>query len=280
MEALMKNAAPLLSMHDGAHIPQIGLGVMFVSNEDLPGLMRDAVELGYRHFDTATHYSNEAGVGEGLRALDIDRDELFVTTKLPNVGHGFDATLRAFDASAAAIGRIDLYLLHWPQPPKGLYRESWRAMVQLKREGRVRSIGVSNFPPSLIEEIEGDTGELPVVNQIQVHPFHQQADARAYHAKRGIITESWSPLAHGQVLADPTIAAIAERHGCSPAEVVLRWHLLNGLVIIPKAASRHHLAINLAVPEIEFSTEELTALAALDRPDGRIGPDPMVHVTA
>lgn len=279
VETFMKNAGLVLPMHDGARIPQIGLGVMFVSNEDLPGLMRDAVELGYRHFDTATHYSNEAGVGEGLRALDIDRDDLFVTTKLPNDGHGFDATLRAFDASEAAIGRIDLYLLHWPQPPMGLYRESWRAMVQLKREGRVRSIGVSNFPPSLIEEIEAETGELPVVNQIQVHPFHQQAEARAYHAQRGIITESWSPLAHGRVLADPVIAAIAERHGCSTAEVVLRWHLLNDLVIIPKAASRHHLASNLSIPEIALSAEDLTALAALERPEGRIGPDPMVHVT-
>lgn len=279
MTTIDRNGVPALPLRDGAAIPQIGLGVMFVGNDDLPGLIRDAVELGYRHFDTATHYFNEAGVGEAVRALEIDRDALFVTTKLPNRAHGHDAALRAFDASEAAIGRIDLYLIHWPQPPKGLYRESWRALVRLKQEGRVRSIGVSNFPPALIEELVGDTGEWPAVNQIQIHPYHQQPAARAWHAARDIVTESWSPLAHGQALADPAIMAIAARHGCSPAAVILNWHLAKGLVIIPKAADRAHLAANIQAIDIRLDGADIAAIDALDRADGRLGGDPMLHVT-
>jgi 2,5-diketo-D-gluconate reductase A len=270
-----------IRLNDGAHIPQLGLGVMQIATGDLPQVIGTAVALGYRHFDTATHYANEDGVGEGLRAAPVDRDELFVTTKLPNTGHGYDAALRAFDASEKAIGRIDLYLVHWPQPPKGLYRDSWRALVRLREEGRVRSIGVSNFPPALIEELEADTGVLPAVNQIQLHPFHQQPAARDFHAERGIVTESWSPLAHGQGLTEPVILDMAERHGRTPAQIILRWHLQSGTVIIPKAAKEEHLAQNFAAWDFALSAADVAAIDALDRAqEGRIGPDPMLHVTA
>ncbi len=275
----MTRLAPVLEMNDGASIPQLGLGVMYIPADELPAVLAEAAALGYRHFDTATHYGNEVGVGEGIRRIDLPRDELFIATKLPNAAHGFDSALRAFDRSEQAIGRIDLYLLHWPQPPKGKYRETWRAMVRLRDEGRVRSIGVCNFPEPLLDELIGDTGVAPAVNQIELHPAHPQPEVRAANTARGILTESWSPLEHGRALTDPTIAAIAERHACSPAAVVLRWHLDLGLVVIPKAASPAHLAANIAALELTLTEVEHSEIAALARADGGFGPDPMVHTT-
>lgn len=270
---------PALTTREGVAIPQLGLGVMYVPSAELPALMATAVDAGYRHFDTATHYGNEDGVGEGLRRLAVPRDEVFVATKLPNAAHGYDAALRAFDRSEAALGRIDLYLLHWPQPPKRLYRETWRAMVRLREEGRVRSIGVCNFPESLLDELRDETGVMPVVNQIELHPAHPQPGMRAANAARGILTESWSPLEHGRVLGDPVVIAIADAHECSPAAVVLRWHLDLGVVVIPKAASREHLVANLAALSLELTPAEREALDALARPGGGFGPDPLTHTT-
>lgn len=275
----MTRLAPALAMNDGASIPQLGLGVMYVPSEELPLVLEEAAALGFRHFDTATHYGNEAGLGEGVRRLELSRDELFVATKLPNAAHGYDSALRAFDRSERAIGRIDLYLLHWPQPPKGKYRETWRAMVRLRDEGRVRSIGVCNFPEPLLDELIDETGVTPVVNQIELHPAYPQAAMRAANAARGIRTESWSPLEHGRAIANPTIVAIAERHDCSPAAVVLRWHLDLGLVVIPKAASSTHLAANFAALDVVLSAEDRDAIDGLARVDGGFGPDPMVHTT-
>ena len=268
-----------LTMNDGATIPQMGLGVMLVPQGSLPGLMREAVRIGYRHFDTATHYGNEAEVGEGLRSLDIERDEILVTTKLPDGMHGYDATMRAFDASERALGRIDLYLIHWPQPMKGLYRDSWKALVQLQAEKRVRSIGVANFTSALIDEIAGETGVTPAVNQIEIHPRFQQRAARAFHAGKRILTESWSPLEHGRAVGNPAIVEIASRLGRSPAQLILRWHLQSGLVVIPKAADKRHLADNFGAWDFTLDAADMARIDALDSPDGGFGPDPMEHQT-
>lgn len=275
----MTRLAPGLEMNDGASIPQLGLGVMYIPSDELPAVLTEAVVLGFRHFDTATHYGNEAGIGKGMRGLEVPREELFVTTKLPNAAHGYDSTLRAFDASEQAIGRIDLYLLHWPQPPKGKYLETWRAMVRLRDEGRVRSIGVCNFPEALLDELIADSGVTPAVNQIELHPSYPQPGMRAANAARGILTESWSPLEHGRAITHPTITAIADRHSCSPAAVVLRWHLDLGLVVIPKASSPAHMAVNLSALDLILTADDHTEIAALARADGGFGPDPMVHIT-
>ncbi len=266
-----------LVMNDGTVLPQFGLGVMFVPEGTLPALMRKAVEIGYRHFDTATHYGNEAEVGAGIRSLEIDRDDITVVTKLPDGMHGYDAALRAFDASEKAIGRIDLYLIHWPQPAKGLYRESWKALVRLQAEKRVRSIGVANFVPSLIEEIIGDTGVIPAINQIECHPRFQQRSARAFHGQKGILTEAWSPLEHGRVLSNTTITEIAGRVGRTPAQVVLRWHLENGLVVIPKAADTQHLADNFGAWDFVLSDADMARIEAMDASVSSFGADPMLH---
>ncbi len=273
----MRDTARTLPMRDGVPIPQMGLGVMYVPGGTLPALMREAVRLGYRHFDTATVYGNEAEVGEGLRSLDVDRDEVFVTTKLQDGMHGYDQALRAFDASERAIGRIDLYLIHWPQPAKALYGESWRALVRLQAEGRVRSIGVANFTPALIEEVAADTGVFPALNQVELHPRFQQRDARAYHRANGILTEAWSPLEHGRVLTNEAVVELARRLGRPPAQVVLRWHLQNGLVVIPKAADAKHLADNYAAWDFELSDADMASIAALDGNQSAFGLDPMTY---
>ena len=269
----MNDIAHTVPMRDGATIPQMGLGVMYVPEGTLPALMREAVRLGYRHFDTATVYGNEAEVGEGLRSLDVDRSDVFVTTKLPDGMHGYDQTLRAFDASERAIGMIDLYLIHWPQPAKGLFGESWRALVRLQNEGRVRSIGVANFTPNLIRTIVDDTGVSPVINQLELHPRFQQRAARDYHAANGILTQAWSPLEHGLVLANDEIVDMANRLDRTPAQVVLRWHLQQGRVVIPKSVTPSRIRENLDVFGFTLSAGELAAVDALER-DGRTGPHP------
>ena len=273
----MDTIARTLPMRDGVAIPQMGLGVMYVPEGTLPALMREAVRLGYRHFDTATVYGNEAEVGEGLRSLDVDRNDVFVTTKLPDGMHGYDQALRAFDASERAIGKIDLYLIHWPQPAKGLYGESWRALVRLQEEGRVRSIGVANFTPDLIARIVGDTGMFPVINQVELHPRFQQREARAYHAANGVLTEAWSPLEHGRVLANEDIIEVARRLDRSPAQVVLRWHLQSGFVVIPKAADTKHLADNVAAWDFELSEADMTRISSLDQNQSSFDLDPMTY---
>jgi len=273
----MNDIAHTLPMRDGAYIPQMGLGVMYVPEGTLPALMREAVRLGYRHFDTATVYGNEAEVGEGLRSLDIDRNDVFVTTKLPDGMHGYDQTLRAFDASERAIGMIDLYLIHWPQPAKGLFGESWRALVRLRDEGRVRSIGVANFTPDLITRIVDDTGVSPVINQLELHPRFQQRAARTYHAANGILTQAWSPLEHGLVLANDEIVDIAHRLDRTPAQVVLRWHVQSGFVVIPKAADTKHLADNVAAWDFELSEEDMARISSLDQNKSSFDLDPMTY---
>ena len=266
---------------DGTEFPLIGLGVMAIPDRDVPAAMRAAVELGYRSFDTAAVYRNERGTGIGVRECGLPRQEVFVTTKLWNARQGYDEALHAFDESMTTLGLdvLDLYLIHWPVPTKGRYVDSWRALVRLKEEGRVRSIGVSNFLPEHLERIIGETGVAPALNQVELHPSYQQRELRKVHARHGIVTEAWSPLGRGAALADPQVVALAKRFGCSPAQLILAWLAQEGVVTIPKAASKQHMQENMQSLDITLDGETLSALAAFDRPDGRFGPDPATFET-
>ncbi|NYJ30474.1 aldo/keto reductase [Galbitalea soli] len=267
--------SPSLRLSDGHSIPQLGLGVYKVADAHATELVAGAIELGYRHLDTATLYDNERGVGEGMRASGVDRSELFLTTKLWNDDHGYDRALRAFDRSLELLGLdyVDLYLIHWPCPAQDRYVESWRALLRLRDEGRVRSVGVSNFAIPHLERIIAETGEAPVINQVELHPWLPQSAVRAFDRSQGILTESWSPLARGRVLDDPVIGAIAERLGRSPAQVVVRWHLQAGVVVIPKSNSLARVAENARVFDFELSDDDLSRIAALESGE-RTGKDP------
>lgn len=267
---------PRITLNDGNQIPQLGFGVFLVPPEDTKRLVRDAIEIGYQAIDTATFYHNEAEVGQAIRE---SGQRPFVTTKLWNDHQGYDNALRHFDASYKALGLdvIDLYLIHWPKPKQDLYVETWKALIRLRDEGRVRSIGVSNFTMAHLETIAHDTGVVPVVNQVELHPHFQQVELRAFHDENAIVTTCWSPLGRGGVgsdLGDPVIADIARKHGKSPAQIILRWHVENGLTVIPKSSSRARQAENLDIFGFGLDADDMHAIAALDRPDGRIGPDP------
>lgn len=264
---------PTMTLNDGARMPQLGLGVWQTPPDEAAQVVKTAVDAGYRSVDTASAYRNERGVGEGLAAAG---QNVFLTTKLWNENQGYDATLKAFDASLGRLGRdtLDLYLIHWPSPQRGLYVETWKALVKLQADGRVKSIGVSNFQPEHLEKIIGETGVVPAVNQVELHPRFQQTALREVHARHGIATESWSPLGQGQVLEDPQIAAIAAKHGKTPAQIVIRWHLDSGLIVIPKSVTPARIRENIAVFDFALDAEDLAAIGGLDRADGRIGPDP------
>jgi len=263
---------PMVVLSDGASMPQFGLGVFQTPPETTAEVVRQAVDLGYRAVDTASMYRNEEGVGEALEG----RTDVFVTTKLGNSDHGFDETLRAFDASARKLrrARLDLYLIHWPRPRVNRYVDSWKAFVRLQREGRVRSIGVSNFNRDHLERIIGETGVTPAVNQIELHPRFQQEALRAFHEERGIKTESWSPLGRGALLANPVIVSIAAKHARTPAQVVIRWHLDSGLIVIPKSVHPARLKENIGALDFRLDNEDMRRIRTLDSPGGRIGPDP------
>ncbi|PZQ64407.1 MAG: oxidoreductase [Phenylobacterium zucineum] len=268
---------PIVTLNDGVAMPQFGLGVWQTPQDEAASVVKAAVGAGYRAVDTAAVYRNERGVGEGLRAAGAAGAEVFLTTKLWNDDQGFDSALKAFDKSLERLGRdsIDLYLIHWPSPQRGLYVDSWRALVRLKEEGRAKSIGVSNFQPEHLERIIGETGVTPAVNQVELHPRFQQTALRAAHATLGVATESWSPLGQGQLLADPAIAAISAKHGKTPAQVVIRWHLDSGLIVIPKTVNPARLAENIDVFGFKLDADDLSAVARLDDTAGRIGPDPL-----
>jgi 2,5-diketo-D-gluconate reductase A len=219
---------------------------------------------------------NELGVGEGLRAAEIARSEVFVTTKLWNADQGFDAAIKGFDHSVKRLGvdYLDLYLIHWPSPRRDLYVDTWRALVRLQQDGRVRSIGVSNFGAAHLQRLIDETGVTPVLNQVELHPHFQQRALIQLHAQLGIATQSWSPLGQGKALSDPVIGRIAARHGRTPAQIIIRWHLDNGLSAIPKSVTPRRIAENFAVFDFKLSDSDLAAIAALDSPQGRIGPDP------
>lgn len=264
-------ADAVLPMNDGRTIPAIGFGCYLVPPEDAARLTRAAVETGYRLVDTAAFYANEQGVGEALTGTDV-----FVTTKLWRESLGYDAALREFEASLAALGResVDLYLIHWPVPSLGLQAETWKALVRLRDEGRARSIGVSNFERNDIERIVDATGVMPALNQIELHPEFQQRGLREFHAANGIVTQSWGPLGQGSLLGHPAIGAVAARHGATPAQAILAWHRQHALATIPKASAPARLAENLASLELVLDAQDMAEIDALDSPDGRRGPDP------
>lgn len=266
---------PLIAFNDGASLPKLGLGVWQVPDDEAAGIVQAAVEAGYRHVDTAAVYKNEAGVGAGL-ARAASGGEVAVTTKLWNESQGYDRALRAFEKSLERLGResVELYLIHWPCPSQNLFVESWKALVRLKEEGRARSIGVSNFKAEHLRRIVDETGVAPAVNQIELHPRFQQIDLRAAHAELGIATECWSPLGQGKLLQDPVIAKIAAKHGKSPAQAVIRWHLDSGFMVIPKSANPERIRQNFDVFDFALDAEDMAAIAGLDDPEGRIGPDP------
>ena len=268
---------PSLPLSDGRAIPQVGLGVWRTPEGAAAEVVATALRAGYRHVDTASIYGNETGVGEGLRASGVPRGDVFLTTKVWNEDQGYDETLAAYEASARRLGidYADLYLIHWPSAHRGRYVDTWRALVRLREEGRVRSIGVSNFQPEHLARIVEETGVAPVLNQVEVHPDFPQTALRAEHARLGIATESWSPLGQGKLLDDPVIGEVAARHGRTPAQVIVRWHLDNGLVVIPKSVNPARIAENLAVFDFALDADDLARIATLENPRGRIGPDPM-----
>lgn len=257
-------------------IPTIGFGVWQVPDEEVDAAVATALEVGYRHVDTARLYHNERGVGRALAASDVPREQVFVTTKVWNDDHGRDKTLAAFDASMERLGldTLDLFLIHWPAPAQDLFVETWRALQQLRDDGRVRAIGTCNFHAEHLQRLHDETGEWPSINQVELHPYLQQAPLRAFHEQRGIVTESWSPLASGKkVLDDPVIASIAAAHDSTPAQVVIAWHLALDLVVLPKSVTPSRIAENLAAVELELTAKDVTAIAGLDR-GFRTGPNP------
>jgi 2,5-diketo-D-gluconate reductase A len=270
---------PKLELHDGVEIPQLGFGVFQVPPEETREAVEEALVAGYRHIDTAAAYRNEKGVGEAIAASGIPREGVFVTTKLWNSQQGFDSTLEAVEGSLGRLGfdYVDLYLIHWPVPTEDRFVDTWRAFERIQEEGRARTIGVSNFRIEDLERLEAETRTLPTINQIELHPKLQQAELRAWHAEHGIATEAWSPLAQGEVLDDETIVSVAEAHGKTPAQAILRWHLQLGNVVIPKSATPERIHENVDVFDFELSGEEMAEIASLDA-DERTGPDPSTFV--
>ncbi|MCF6744421.1 aldo/keto reductase [Blastococcus sp. KM273128] len=267
---------PSIALNNGVEIPQLGFGVYQVPPEETAETVATALEVGYRHIDTAEMYGNEKGVGEAVARSGIDRGEIFVTSKLNNGFHRRDDALRAFDRTLADLGldQLDLFLIHWPLPGIDVdYVETWKAMEEIYRDGRCRAIGVSNFKPHHLQRLFDETEVVPAVNQIEVHPYLAQDDVRAFDAEHQIVTEAWSPIAQGKVLGDPAITGIAERLGRTPAQVVLRWHVQRGDVVFPKSSSRERMEENFALFDFELDRDDMATLTGLDRGE-RTGPDP------
>jgi 2,5-diketo-D-gluconate reductase A len=270
---------PTLELHDGTTIPQLGLGVYQVPPNQTEKVVRTALEVGYRHIDTAQMYGNEEGVGAALHSSGLPRDEVYVTSKLNNDNHRPDDVRRSFDESLKRLGldRLDLFLIHWPLPTRydGDFVSTWRAMVQLLEDGRVTSVGVSNFEPDHLDRLVEETGVAPVVNQIEVHPFFTNDAARAASQRHGIKVEGWAPIARGQVSDDPVIREIADAHGKTPAQVALRWHVERGDIVFPKSVRRERMEENFAIFDFSLSADEVDRITALDRGEpGRTGPNP------
>ncbi|MFE9773177.1 aldo/keto reductase [Streptomyces sp. NPDC005931] len=269
---------PTRTLNDGTTVPAIGLGTWPLDDEQAERAVTTALEAGCRLVDTAANYRNEAGVGRAVARAGIAREEIVVTTKLPGRHHGYQETLASFEESRARLGLeyVDLYLIHWPLPRLDRYVDSWKAMIALRAEGLVRSIGVSNFTPAHIERLAKETGVLPSVNQVELHPFFPQEELRAFHADKGVLTESWSPLGRGtRLLDDLAVAAVAEAHGVTPAQAVLRWHIQLGALPVPKSADPGRQRANLDVFGFELDAAQMRTMT--DRAHRRIGGDPATH---
>jgi 2,5-diketo-D-gluconate reductase A len=268
------SSVPSLPLNDGNAMPQVGYGVLLIPDDETEVVVRTAIEAGYRRIDTATIYGNEQGVGTAIAASSVPREELFVTTKLWNDDQGHPR--EAFEASLQRLGLryVDLYLIHWPMPAHDRYVDAWRVLAELRDEGLIRSIGVSNFQVDHLERLIRETDVVPAVNQIELHPRLVQEQLRTFHREHGIVTEAWSPLARGALLDDPTLASISQSHQRTPAQVVLRWHVQLGNAVIPKSATAARIAANLALFDFELTADEMATISALDAADGRTGPHP------
>jgi 2,5-diketo-D-gluconate reductase A len=271
-----RQQVPRIALNDGHSIPQVGLGTWKIDEALTPQIVETALGCGYRLIDTAANYRNESGIGLALAKSPLTRDHFVVTTKLWNDSHGYDQTLRAFDASASRLGLevVDLYLIHWPLPQLGQYINTWRAFIELRKQGRVRSIGVSNFTAQQLERIIGETGVVPALNQVEMHPAFQQRSLREAHQRYGIVTEAWSPLGQGRSLNNQALRTIAERHNRTPAQVILRWHIEGGVVVVPRSTTSTHLEENIDVFTFALTCKDHAEISALDRATGRIGYDP------
>jgi 2,5-diketo-D-gluconate reductase A len=268
-------AVPAITLNNGVEIPQLGFGVFQVPPEQTREATLMALRAGYRHIDTAQMYGNEKQVGEAVREFDVDRDEVFVTSKLNNGYHAYEDALDAFDATLATLGfeYLDMFLIHWPLPGVGDFVETWRAMEQIARSGRCRAIGVSNFQPHHLQRVLDETATVPAVNQIEVHPYLTQDDVRAFNSEHGIATEAWSPIAQGLVLDDDVVERIGRACGKSAAQVVLRWHIQRGDIVFPKTVTPSRVEENFAIFDFELTDEQMAQITALDR-GHRTGPDP------
>ncbi|PZF62707.1 aldo/keto reductase [Curtobacterium sp. MCBD17_013] len=266
---------PTVALLDGNTIPAVGLGVYKVSDDEAERAVREALHVGYRHVDTAEMYGNEAGVGRALRTAEVDRDEVFVTTKVWNTNQGFDATMRAFDASLdrLELDRVDLYLIHWPAAANDRYVDTWRALERIRTEGRATSIGVSNFQVEHLQRLLDETDVLPAVNQVERHPWLPQTELMAFHARHGIVTEAWSPLGRGRLVDEPTLARIAAKHDVSVAQVLVRWNLQQEVVVLPKSVTPARIASNIDVGRFGLDDDDMAAIAALQNGE-RIGSHP------
>ncbi len=272
-------SVPRLPLAGGVEIPQLGFGVFQVPPEETADVAGRALAAGYRHIDTAAAYGNEEGVADAIEASALSRDEIFVTTKCFNNDHGYDEATRALESSLERLrmDQVDLYLIHWPVPTRDRYVDTWRAFIDAQEKGLVRAIGVSNFNADHLDRLVEETGVTPTVNQVELHPRLQQPDLRQKHEELGIVTEAWSPLAQGEVLDDPAIGEIAEAHGKTAAQVVIRWHLQIGNVVIPKSVTQERIEANFDVFDFELDEGQLEAIEELDQAD-RIGPDPRTFV--
>jgi 2,5-diketo-D-gluconate reductase A len=269
-------AAPSITLNDGNSIPQVGLGVWQTPPEDTERAVGTALDAGYRHIDTAAAYGNEGEVGTAVAKSGLPREDVYLTTKLWNADHGYDSTLAAFDASMDRLGLadyLDLYLIHWPMPAKNAFVDTFKAFAHLRDQGRIRSIGVSNFEPEHLRILVDATGIVPAVNQIELHPLLQQQELREVHAQLGIATEAWSPLGQGSLLRNPTVTAVADAHGKTPAQVLIRWHIQLGNIVIPKSVTPERIVSNFDVFDFELSEQDMASVSSLG--DGtRLGPDP------
>ena len=268
---------PQVELNDGNTIPQLGFGVFQIEPEDTAEAVAHALEIGYRHIDTAEMYENEREVGEGVRASGLDRGEVFVTSKLANSAHDPDDARRAFDGTLSALGfdYVDLFLIHWPIPHRGDFVATWKALEEFKADGRARSIGVSNFEVAHLERLDTEAGVAPAVNQIELHPYFLNEEVRAHGESNGIATEAWSPIAQGDVLDDRLLVSIAEDHERTPAQVVLRWHIQRGSIVFPKSATPERMRENFELFDFELSDDEVERINGLDRGEaGRRGPHP------
>ena len=257
---------PQITLNDGRTIPQLGLGVYKVADDEAERVVETALGEGYRHLDTAEFYANETGVGRALAASGVPRDEVFLTTKVWNTAQGYDETLRSFDESLTKLGtdHVDLYLIHWPAPKQDKYVDTYRALETIRAEGRALSIGVSNFQVAHLERLMAETDVVPAINQVEAHPWLQQHELRAFDAAHGIVTEAWSPLARGRILDNAALVRIGAKHGVTPAQVTIRWHLQQGLVVIPKSVTPSRIRANLDVFGFELDAGDLAAIAGIE----------------